>query len=228
MENQQTFNYTAGVHRPTLSSIKPIQALVIVGDNSPSMLQENKAEQAYAAITELIALLADPVNQDGFLASVVYFSRQAKLQHPISLTSKLAGKVKGFSQKLYEVGYTNITHGIEVATEVVNGFNANPPVSGGHYLPPVTILFSDGMHNVGNGPQQAAAELKQASTLVTVGFGSDADQCLLKELASSEQHFRHCAQGSDLRDYFFEIGTLLRKTRVAGIDATEGLGDMNQ
>lgn len=227
MPRKNKFTLTRGVHRPSCWNLKPIQPVVIVADNSPSMLKE-KAEQAAAAIQDILNLLALKANKDGFYAAVVYFARIAIEVHQLALASRIKDRLSPFSEQLYDIGYTNITAGLEQALQIVNEFKAHPPVSDAHYLEPVVILFTDGNHNKGNLPHETARELKRVADLVTVSLGDDADDKLLRDLATSSQHFCRCATGRELREFLFDVGKTLCKTRSAGLNATASLKEITR
>jgi hypothetical protein len=87
----------------------------------------------------------------------------------------------------------------------------------------VTIFFSDGQHNTGPGPKDVADQLKLKADLVTVAFGSDADEALLRSLASTPQHFYRCANGRELRQFLAAVGATMTATMAAGTNATRAL-----
>ena len=88
---------------------------------------------------------------------------------------------------------------------------------------PVTILFTDGCHNSGPEPHEVADRLKLIADLVTVAFGSDADETLLRALASTPQHFYRCSSGKELRKLLAKVGATMTATMAAGANATRAL-----
>jgi uncharacterized protein YegL len=91
------------------------------------------------------------------------------------------------------------------------------------YLRPVVLIFTDGCHNTGPGPKDVADRLKQKADFVTVAFGSDADEALLRSLASTPQHFYRCANGRELRQFLAAVGATMTATMAAKTNATQAL-----
>jgi hypothetical protein len=95
-------------------------------------------------------------------------------------------------------------------------------------LRPVVLCYSDGGHNTGAHPRAVADQIKQIADLVTIAFGSDADEALLTELASSSQHFYRCNNGKELRCFLAAVGATISGTLSAGVNATNALSQMKQ
>jgi uncharacterized protein YegL len=185
-----------------------------------------KAQDASAASLDLVAELAQPANKDGFVVGVVDFATTSHIVHGLTRATELNGKVSPLSAGGGLLGLfggsTNITAGIEDAQRLLDKAD-QAGGEGIHYLRPVTILFSDGCHNTGPGPKDVADRLKQKADLVTVAFGSDADEALLRSLASTPQHFYRCANGRELRAFMAAVGATMTATMAAGTNATRAL-----
>lgn len=54
-------------------------------------------------------------------------------------------------------------------------------------------------------------------------FGEDADEELLRSLASTAAHFFRCSSGRELRQFLAAVGATVTGTMAAGVNATEAL-----
>jgi hypothetical protein len=90
------------------------------------------------------------------------------------------------------------------------------------------MLYSDGGHNTGPHPRTIGAQLKAIADVVTIAFGSDADEALLLELATSPQHFYRCRSGKELRCFLAAVGATISGTLSAGVNATNALSQIRQ
>ncbi len=171
------------------------------------------------AVSEFIKTLAEPYNKDGFYNGVIHFSETAQITEPPIKASHLAKMLLTRDLKTTHGCNTNITSGLESAYQVIEQFETIPPETDVDYLKPVILLYTDGQHNTGPKPGTIAAELKQYATIVTIAFGSDADENLLKSIASSPQHFCRCKSGQELRSFLETVGDTLSQTRAQGKNA---------
>lgn len=213
----------SGLRRPNWICRNVQQNVVLVRDRSGSMLGQ-KAKDASAASLDLIAELAQPANKDGFWVGVVDFATKSQIVHDLSKATELNGKVTPLSVRAFGLfgGSTNITAGLEDALKLIDkGEQAGG--EGVQYLRPVAIVFTDGRHNEGSGPKEVADRLKQKADLVTVAFGSDADEALMRSLASTPQHFYRCANGRELRSFLAAVGATMTATMAARTNATQAL-----
>ncbi|MFH1227302.1 MAG: vWA domain-containing protein [Planctomycetota bacterium] len=211
---------TGGLTRPSWICKGVKQAAVLVRDASPSMCGK-KATDAEAASIANIQVLAQPENKDGFEVAIVDFSGSATVVRDLTPATQLAGQPMPIDTNTF-FGGTNITAGLEKALEIVTQVE-NSQVQ---HLRSVVLLFSDGCHNTGSSPEKVADQLKQKVDLVAIAFGSDADENLLKKLASTPQHFYRCQNGRDLRQFFGAIGATMAATRTRGQNATQALGQI--
>jgi uncharacterized protein YegL len=187
------------------------------------MEEQGKARNAGQACSDLISELAVEPNKDAFYASVIDFSDDANVVHTFTKATALNGKVAPISAG----GETNITAALELAKSQFETRRPRLP-EGVRFVLPVTLLMSDGCHNVGVGPTAAADALKQISLLVTVAFGADADEDLLKAIATTPQHFYRCRDGKELRAFCAEFGETMSLSIRTGMNATATLANLNK
>jgi uncharacterized protein YegL len=213
----------SGLRRPSWICQNVQQKAILVRDRSGSMSGQ-KAKDASAASLDLVEELAQPSNKDGFLVGVVDFATKSQIVHDITKATELNGKVTPLSvgSGLFGRGTTNITAGLEDAQKLLDKAE-QVGGEGVQYLRPVVLIFTDGCHNTGPGPKDVADRLKQKADFVTVAFGSDADEALLRSLASTPQHFYRCANGRELRQFLAAVGATMTATMAAKTNATQAL-----
>lgn len=203
----------SGVRRPHWICSNVKQHVFGVRDKSPSM-RGQKGKDASAASLDFVHELAQPANKDGFNVAMIDFAGSVQLVHNLTKATELDGKVTPLSPGLLNGG-TNITAGLQIALDLLEAAENNQQ-EGVMYLRPVVICFTDGCHNTGPHPREVANQLKQKADLVTVAFGSDADEALLRELASTPQHFYRPTQ--EQISYLMSIGvsprTISQSSRV--------------
>ncbi len=220
--NQETRATTivSGLRRPNWICRNAKQRTVLVRDASGSMSGQ-KAKDASAASLDLVAELAEPSNKDGFEVAVVDFGSHAGTTHDNMRATALNGNVTPLTVGPFS-GSTSITAGLEQAEALLENAEKQNQ-EGVTYLRPVVILFTDGCHNHGPAPDAIAARLKQRADLVTVAFGTDADENLLRSLATTPQHFYRCSTGRDLRSFLAAVGATMTATMAAGTNSTQAL-----
>jgi len=224
-QNSKQTTIVRGVQRPEWICSDKKQNTVLVRDKSGSMFGE-KADDASAASLDLVAELASPSNKDGFNVAVVDFAHRSKVVHSLEKATALNGNVKPLKVGFFG-GSTNITAGLEDALSILETA-AEKGEKGIVYLRPVVILFSDGCHNEGPEPYAVANELKDRADLVACAFGNDADEELLRSLASTPQHFYRCSTGRELRAFLASVGATMTTTMAAGMNATQALTKIQQ
>ena len=62
----------------------------------------------------------------------------------------------------------------------------------------------------------------------TVAYGGDADEDLLRRLASSPQHSFRCRDGKELRAFLATVGATLSASIPRGIDPKQALSEIKQ
>lgn len=73
----------------------------------------------------------------------------------------------------------------------------------------IAVMFSDGYPQSRGKTLEAAIQLRERAELYTIAIGNKADAALLKQLASSPQHFIPVGRSSDLSIAFETISTLI-------------------
>ena len=214
---------SGGLRRPNWICRNVKQNVVFVRDKSGSM-DGQKTKDASAASLDLVAELAEPANKDGFYVGVVDFGRGSTIVHNLDKATTLNGRV---SSLFANDGSTNITAGLEDALSVLEKAEQHKQ-EGVLLLRPVVIVFTDGCHNEGPDPQNVANRVKGVADLVTVAFGSDADETLMRSLATSPQHFYRCSTGRELRSFLAAVGATMTATMAAGTNATQALTMIQQ
>ncbi|MBI4872086.1 MAG: VWA domain-containing protein [Candidatus Riflebacteria bacterium] len=215
-------NVTIGIRRPNWVNRLVGQLVILVGDCSLSM-SGAKALDASKARQELVAELARSENKDAFEVAMIDFHGSAALTRDVTKATALANDVPQLTVDRFSSG-TDITAGLSTALAVL----ARAAGTEKAYLRPVVIIFSDGMHNGPVAPDDVARCLRERADLVTVAYGTDADELGLRQLATSEQHFYRCTDGRALRQFLAAVGATLTGTMSQRRDATGALAGLGQ
>ena len=213
-----------GVRRPTFLTSRSAQFVALLRDASPSMAGQ-KADDATRAGADLVDELAKPENKNGFTVAVVDFAGDATIANPPARAADLNGRIAPIDTS--RGSGTNINDALHLCRTLMDEAQRKADCS---RLPlrPVALLFSDGQPNVGGDPRTAAGAIKQDADLVTVAFGSDADEPLLRALATSPQHCYRCRNGRELRAFLASVGKTLTATLRQGQNATVALTQLDQ
>ena len=195
------------------------QLVCVVADNSGSMAGE-KAQAATTGIREMIMECQSrgPAGPDRsyFKLLLVRFDSAASVDPQCDLTP-----VRKIDPDQVEIrgdgGQTNITAALQVALDRLRPYMQSlqdHPERAEHPVP-LVILFSDGEHNVGPGPQPAANEIRQlnvdgdavviASAGVSVG-GGQPDENTLRAIASPECYV-HISNAQVLSRFISSVGS---------------------
>lgn len=213
-----------GIKRPNWICSNVKQQVILVRDASYSMKGE-KADHASRACIELIQELASPDNKEGFYVAVIDFNSVAKLQ----LNWNKASDLKELLGDICINNSTNIGAGLRKAEKLLEvGVTGILDIDDVSFLRPVIILFSDGEHNVGVDPRKIAPRVKAKSDVVTICFGNDADEDLMREIATTPQHCYKCNSGKELRAFLASVGKTMTATMVQKENATQALSDIKQ
>jgi uncharacterized protein YegL len=189
------------------------QTAIVLRDCSASMYGL-KAQEAEAACQELLHSLAIPKNKGAFDVAIVDFSTEATIAAaPTDATTLQLPSMRIRS-------FTDITKALLAAEQI----SAALPTDQAR---PVCVLLSDGAHNGSEDPVCVADRMKARIDIVTVAFGSDADESSLTRIASSAQHFYRCRNGQELRMFFSEIGTTLSVAINTNANVSAALGQMH-
>lgn len=207
----------AGLSRPGWTMEQVVQSAVIGRDRSSSMLGD-KARDADAAAKGLVEALAAPENRGAFSVGVIDFASDVRIAMPLTKATDLVKAIPPLAPS----GWTNITGALVEAKKMLDA-QITMTGCGIRSARPVVILFSDGHHTVGEVPHAAAAALKADADVVTVAFGSDADEALLTAIATSPSHFYRCRDGKELRKFFAAVGGALSRSIARGGNAGAAL-----
>jgi uncharacterized protein YegL len=226
MNTNNQYTIMSGGYRRLQINSRCNQFVGIMRDCSGSM-RGDKAREASEATLNLCQELASPVNKDGFWLTCVDFSDSANLVHPLEKAASLVAHLSPLKVG-FVAGSTNITSGLELCGTVLSDSLAKPNAEGIRSLRPVAILLSDGVHNKGADPIPAATNLKQIADVVCVAFGADADETMLRNIATSDQHFVRCTSGRELRAFLAQVGLTLTRTMAARTNAGQALAKISQ
>jgi uncharacterized protein YegL len=181
-------------------------ALYLVADNSGSM--ESKAAEVQVSCDELFRACADPITRDAVRVSVVTFADSCRLLHPLTAPAALVGQtvVQG------DGGGTHLCDALRTVIAEIGRYTPRP---GRKPLKPFVVIFSDGMIHDAPESLAAARELKGKAYVLTVGFGPDADEATLRELASTPEHYAKADLGQ-LRQVLDGIGRTVSRYSTVG------------
>ncbi|RKX21210.1 MAG: hypothetical protein DRP35_04815 [Candidatus Zixiibacteriota bacterium] len=211
-----------GLKRPKWICSNQKQSVLILADCSGSMVG-GKIDQSTAAIDDLVNKLAIPENKDAFYIVIIGFNGIANVVQDITKATELAGKVPSMNAR----GYTDMTSALNCAKHLIEP-DKLPELENSTWIDPVIIFFSDGNHNTGDNPIIIADELKEKATIVTIAYGSDADEDILMKLATSSQHYFHCNDGVEIREFMADIGDTLTDSLLAGTDTADEIAQMDR
>ncbi|MBQ0942253.1 VWA domain-containing protein [Ideonella sp. 4Y16] len=201
----------------TRTKVCGIQRVFLQMDDSGSM-GGSKASAANLAGADLLGHLGSAGFRDGFLISLISFDDHATVhadhQRPSALGSPtlVSGR-----------GGTDVSCALREANRLRRAWTPQP--SEHEVAPPVYLLMSDGCTGfVDEAVQEAEAAKRDGVTIVTVGFGDDADMDLLGRLATSPAHCKHAADAASLREFFAQVGATLRDSLRDGTAPGAALG----
>jgi hypothetical protein len=115
-------------------------------------------------------------------------------------------------------GQTNITAALQTTLDRLRPYLQSlqeHPERAEHPVP-LVLVFSDGGHNVGAGPQPVAEQIKQLSldgdpvVIATAGVsvgGGQLDENTLRAIASSPECYIHIANAQDLSRFISSVGS---------------------
>jgi uncharacterized protein YegL len=210
---QRVGTFSSGLARPATACGRQ-QLAILVRDASSSMSGE-KAREADAASRTLAAELAAPASGGAFTIAVIDFSTSVSNVQPPEAANTLVGHLAPLTAS----GSTNVADALSEAERIARNAPADLAASR-----PVVLLFSDGRPNCGGDARTVAASLRSVADVVTVAFGSDADEAFLREIASSPAHAYRCRDGRELRKFFAAVGATLTRSIAAGVPAAGPLG----
>lgn len=207
----------SGASRPAWLTRSNKQLAVLVRDCSGSM-SGGKAAEATKASQGLVEELANPANRDGFEVAVINFESSANLVDDVTLASALSGRLS----PVHGGGGTDMASGLKIAVEVLS----RPVFQTEEYLRPVIVAFSDGQTSNRASAEELAKSLRVSADVVSVAFGSDADENFLRSIATSPEHFYRCSDGGSLRAFFAAVGATMCVSLQRGQNATQALSQI--
>ncbi len=197
------------------------QHVIACIDTSGSMAGENIKDVNDSVQEVLINDLAQSQNKNGYFLSIVSFNTNADLIH----SGIAAADLNNLFKPLDAVGGTNFNCAIQHCIEAVNQFNQVRD-QGYKYLRPVCFFLSDGHSNVSD---ELLVDLKEISDIVSVAYGSDADEAVLKQIASTDEHFFRVNAGkAHFRTFLAAVTKTLESSLERGEDATYAISDIKK
>jgi uncharacterized protein YegL len=195
------------------------QLVVVLADNSGSMAGE-KAQAATQGIREMLMECQSrgPGGPDRsyFKLLLIRFDHEAVVDPHCDMTA-----VRNIDPDRISIdgrgGQTDITAALELTLMRLKPFMQmlqQHPERAEHPLP-LVLLFSDGEHNVGSGPEMVAAEIKglnldgEPVVIAVAGVsagGNPPDERTLCEIASPECYF-HVANAQSLTAFIASVGS---------------------
>lgn len=172
------------------------QPVWLLRDKSSSMAG-NKILELNLACQALLAELADPVNKNGFLVSVIDFNQVATSVVSLepATTLVLPDAIAG--------GSTNFDSPINMTIAEIEAHLARQNIEGWQYLRPYVLKLTDGRGPVTNKNIQVLHELADVSA---IAYGADADQATLSRISSDGQVHVVGTRGGDLRNFLAQVG----------------------
>lgn len=203
----RTLNVIKRKSMPTGVASNVKQLVLMLSDISTSMIGP-KLDELNLARHALLAELADPVNKDGFLISLIDFNHTANLICSAEAATKLS------MPDAIGSGGTNFDAPINQAIAEITAFNAQPNSEGWNYLRPQVMILSDGQAPVADKNIQ---DLHEIADVTAIAYGSDADQATLARISSDGQVHVVGTDGGMLRDFLAEVGKTMTSTMTSAI-----------
>ena len=204
---------TAAAPLPELKVSKPLkiqrynkQHIVFLRDRSISM-EGIKIDELNMATVSFGAELADPVNKDNFIWSIIDFDSTAE-------TRCMAVSAVGLNIPVaISQGGTDFDHAILEAIQVVEAVKALPNPDAWPFMFPKVFMLSDGQSPVLDANITA---LQEIATVHAIAFGSDADQTTLSRISSDGQVQIIGTEGGELRKFLTDVGKTLTQGLATG------------
>jgi hypothetical protein len=174
-------------------------ALSLTMDTSGSMNRDAGGGSRMAGAKSASGAFVDLMQgKDNF--GLVEFNTNASVIGDLEKDKK---KLKGKITELKPNGWTNMTAGLAQAAKQLED-HADPGAL------KVIVFLSDGQHNQGEGPEKMAEKLKKDGFHIwSIAFGKDANQALLRRIASSPSSYQFAKDNKQLKKLFGVIGKKL-------------------
>lgn len=152
---------------------------ILLIDASGSMEEQDYPPSRLGAAKKAAQNFVERLAQEDPIANIAVVSYSDQSQMEVELTA--ASNQKYICQKINQIhtqSFTNITSALVMSLNILGQNHANNQV----------VLLSDGYHNEGNNPLQAAKELKKCAIIECIGIGGspkEVDADLLRNIASA-------------------------------------------
>lgn len=200
-------NVTQRKSLPTGVSSNCKQHVIICSDISSSM-HGAKCDDQNKARFALNAILADPINKDGFIITVIDFNNGATLiiDAEPATTCQMPNSMA--------CGGTNFDAPINLAAQKIKDFKARPNPDGWRYLRDHVLILSDGRARA---TQSNIDALHEIADVTAIAYGDDADIATLETIASDGIAHVIGVDGNALRDFLAEVGKTMTQDRLNAI-----------
>ena len=151
---------------------QPIHAII---DDSGSMSGAKSLETS-KAVTALLAELAEPKNKDGFRVNLISFGSSSEMVSTSAAPETISFAFSGSR------GGTNAVPALMLAQNAEKTFIPRPDR---RRVPGMVVFMSDGQLSDTEEAIRVANDMKEFGiTIITIGFGADADIATLKTIAT--------------------------------------------
>ncbi len=207
--------------------ISMAQLAILMVDGSGSMADPlspnsttSKADAVLQANKEFVNVLKSSKIRESFWLSSFAFNVSTTSMLPstrkefLKVTQIVSDEIRHPLAVLESKGRTDLAVALAKALEIAQSFRHDTGIQiDPKYRRAVVILLSDGLHNEGDVTRvhKIAGQISNLWPLCTVAFGNDADNKLLKEIATEEKFFLQTADPDRLRAFFVHSSTLERK-----------------
>jgi len=199
-----TFTLT-GQEAGTCMGTEPQQAdIVLVMDVSTSMDDEDKLAAAQRAALQFIANVDLSTDQ----VAVVAFSDTAFTVQGLTQRAEVARRA---IESLSTIDGTDIAAGLSEAVRVLSGGARRPSATAN------IVLLSDGQSDWTPAQQSAEQAKEQGIAIYTISLGSDADQVLMQNLASSSLCYYHAPTAADLVEIYETIRVQIEAAKASNV-----------
>ena len=180
------------------------QDIIGICDVSSSMSGDKIAELNLAC-ADLFAVLADPVNKNGFRVRLIHFNDQAHVALPATLATKAV------LPDAVASGFTDFDLPIELAVRELEASKQAPNPEGWSYMRPQVLFLSDGQASV---QDHNIRQLQELADVMAIAYGDDANEDTLAKIASDGKVHRIGTDGASLRAFFANVGHTLSEGRA--------------
>lgn len=212
--------FTDGLENPFQGFKTKEQMALLLLDGSISMggvesvTNRVKADAVEDAMRELVDPLQNSAIAHEFLVAILAFDHQVDCPLPPTPVRDLDGSDLELDLLGTHGGTTAIGDALERAAELAEEFMADEEPGGAVPRYVVILLMSDGQNNTGSAPRAVAQRIKDRFSqakphgpelvIAVAAYGDDADEAMLRDLASNDTYFRRVENGAELRDFFFQ------------------------